>query len=299
MSAQDAHPHAVTLRACSGDAIFLNELRAHGFSGCVHSVFDRVINIESVKGELWTLAGCECDNAPNTLIVDVPRFTRYGMLRGDSCKISGRDEFRFGSGMRVAFGQAASWSGRIPAYPQNDSLLRANLQLIASNLSQHGMSGGFLAVSEKESTYLHTAYAMLKQQTAELVEALSQGDLEAACKSAVHIVGLGPGLTPSGDDFLTGFFSVLNIEGSPGYRFRNLCDDVVLQADKLTNAISFSALKMAAGGRVRESIIALLRNMMYGDSTCLHVSLSRVLAIGSTSGSDIASGILSGFKLNA
>jgi hypothetical protein len=288
--------HAVTLNVLSGDAVFIKALRDGCFSACVHSVFDRVVNIESDGGELWTLAGCDCDNAPNTLVIDVPGFAAFGIVRGDSCSVSNRHELRFGSGMRVRFNTASGWSEHLPVYPQEDSALRANLQWIESFLAQTGTPGGFLTVGESESAYLRAANAVLKQQTTQLVDALSQGDLDAASEFAVSVVGLGP--TPSGDDYLTGLFSVLNIENSPCYRFRGLCDAVASKADRLTNVISFSALKMAAVGRVRESIIALLRDAMYGNPESLSGLLSRVLAIGSTSGTDIVSGIVSGFRLN-
>ena len=289
--------HVLTAR--SGDAIFLETLRAHGFRGRVHSVFERVINLESDCGQLWTLAGRGFDNAPNTLIVDTPELAHFAIARGASCARLDHDELRIGASLRVAFGAASGWRESPLVYPIDVSALRTNLRQIEFALAKDGTAGGFLPASEFESASLRAANTLLKQQATRLVDALSHGDLVAAGESAIKLVGLGPGLTPSGDDYLTGLFAVLNIQGSPAYRFRGFCNAIVAtaEADKLTNAISFSALKMAAEGRVRESIVTLLRDLMYGKASSLNASLSRVLAIGSTSGTDIVSGIVSGFKV--
>ena len=140
--------------------------------------------------------------------------------------------------------------------------------------------------------------AALHQQSSLLLDALSRAHFDSARQCAISLVGLGPGLTPSGDDYLVGLFAVLNIDGSPCQGWLNGGGDVLAGAEQLTNAISLAALTEAASGRVRESIQALIESLMHGTPEGLVDPLSRVLAIGSTSGADLVAGILAGLELN-
>jgi hypothetical protein len=59
-----------------------------------------------------------------------------------------------------------------------------------------------------------------------------------------------------------------------------------------------AALTQAARGRVRESIAALIGSLLNGRPERLVDPLQRVLSIGSTSGTDIVTGIRCGLELN-
>lgn len=112
------------------------------------------------------------------------------------------------------------------------------------------------------------------------------------------MLGLGPGLTPSGDDFLVGLFAMLNVPGSPCRGWLGGGTAVLEHAGDATHAISLAALEAAAGGRVRESIVALIEALLHGSPASLFHPLRRVLAIGATSGADLVAGILAGLDLN-
>ena len=66
----------------------------------------------------------------------------------------------------------------------------------------------------------------------------------------------------------------------------------------LTNEISFTTLKKAAHGQVRESICSFIHAILYGTEVESIEALRRVLAIGSSSGTDIALGLISGLEAN-
>jgi hypothetical protein len=140
--------------------------------------------------------------------------------------------------------------------------------------------------------------AALEQRAAMLGAALRRGDAEAASTYAKAMVGLGPGLTPSGDDFLVGLFAVLHVPESPCHGLKDLCAKLVADAVGKTNAISVAALKAAAHGRVREPVHALMRELVAGTCESVKAALAPVLAIGSTSGADMVAGIVSGFEAN-
>ena len=152
--------------------------------------------------------------------------------------------------------------------------------------------------SEKTAQFLRAALTLLYQKVDQLSDALREEKMNAATDYAVSMIGLGPGLTPSGDDFLVGFFAVLNIKNSPACRFHGLCGAVLDQAEDLTNKISLAAMKTAAHGQVRQSLVDLFNALFDNRSDLDEAVLSRVLDIGSTSGADMMMGILYGLKLN-
>jgi len=139
---------------------------------------------------------------------------------------------------------------------------------------------------------------MLHERTQLLVSELQNKRMATAIIHAASLIGLGPGLTPAGDDFLVGLFTVFNIENHQYFSHHSFCEEVVLHAKALTNDISYMALAKAAAGQVRESIIDLMEALFRGSEEELISSLRRVLAIGSTSGTDIALGIIAGLEMN-
>jgi hypothetical protein len=287
---------AVALRALSADADLLGTLRAGRARGRVHSVFERVVNIEDDRGELFALASRDVDNAPSTVVVDVPGFREIGIDRGDPA-VAAAGELRVGP-VVVALDGVAGWEGALPAYPRDDVALRANLRNVGARLERHAQVGGLFGYRRGDSAFDVEAAAVLARRAGQLLDALSRGDREGARAHAAAMIGLGCGLTPSGDDFLVGLFAILNVAGSPCHALRGVCPDVLADARHSTNPISLAALTHAARGRVRESIVALTRELIGGSRDGVVVALDRVLAIGSTSGSEIAAGMIAGFELN-
>jgi hypothetical protein len=137
---------------------------------------------------------------------------------------------------------------------------------------------------------------MLEKRTLLLLNELLNGRISSALPHAVSLIGLGPGLTPTGDDFLTGLFTIFNMKNSPFYPYRLFCEDVLKKAKTLTNDISYMTLKKAAFGKVRESIISLLNSLLVEDDEYIILSLNKLLNIGSSSGTDIAYGIVFGME---
>lgn len=284
----------------SVDAAFSRVLQLRPFRGHVHSVFDRVVNLQHIDGELFSLAGREIDNAPQTAIVATPGFDGAGIQAGDSV-IGIGTELQVGDGVVVQWAAAAIWQARLPRYAGAGGCLPEQLLAARARLGGFGGFGGLDGEdlrNEASRSFPHAVGAALAQRSSALLDALAQQRHADACRHALSMVGLGPGLTPSGDDFLVGLFAVLNLAGSPCCGWLDGGRQVLPQAGQATNAISLAALRAAAEGRVRESISALIDALMHGTPASLDATLRRVLAIGATSGADIAAGIVAGLELN-
>ncbi len=289
--------HALAVGIVSIDTAFLQLLRHGRFRARVHSVFERVINVEHESGELFTLACRDVDNAPSTAILDLAGFGAIDVAAGDVV-VCDTERMRVGDRLSIALTAASPWECTLAAYPAVASNLQANLRSLQTRIEDLGAAGGMLASRAPASAFEAAVTALLEQHAARLARSLSRSDFAAACRHAKGMFGLGPGLTPSGDDFLVGLFAVLNIPASPCHGWLGGGADVLAGAERSTNAISLAALTQAARGRVRESIAALIEHLMYGAPEGLVTPLQRVLSIGSTSGTDIVAGIRCGFELN-
>ncbi len=127
-----------------------------------------------------------------------------------------------------------------------------------------------------------------------LRQALGHGDLPAFEAAARRVLGLGPGLTPSGDDLLGGVFFVLAHAPLPDWqaalpavaaRLRAACAGA-------TNAISAALLAdlMAGQGyRLLHEFVAALDRGAQSEIVSTALALHR---LGASSGADLMAGVL-------
>ncbi|MDR7314571.1 hypothetical protein [Brevibacillus nitrificans] len=110
----------IQAQTLSVDAGFLKRIASGVFSGSVHSLFDRTINLHCRENEeLFTIACVELDNGPNTLVTDRKRFQNLGIAVDDPVFV--RDGALFiGQALSLSWQQAKQWECRLPAYPGKD-----------------------------------------------------------------------------------------------------------------------------------------------------------------------------------
>ena len=124
----------------------------------------------------------------------------------------------------------------------------------------------------------------LRAATTRLGDALRGRDDLAGAADA--LVGLGPGLTPAGDDVLAG---VLVTHVHLGHRLDALTAQVVRRAGA-TTALSAELLRHAGEGRAAPPVLGLLDALV--GARPVRPALLALLAVGSTSGADTATGVL-------
>lgn len=289
------HPGRI-LRGQSIDAAFKLSLEAKTFKGEVHSVFSRAINIETETGELFTLAAFGIDNAPNTVITDITTFEAIGITTGDSVS-SSTVGLRIGPNVLLDWKSAQIWRPSLPIYVRVGGTLQAQLDLAEAHLRRSEPQSYFSTQNTAENGFAGNIGAALRLRSDALMDALAHNRLDSARRHAESLIGLGPGLTPAGDDFLVGLFAILNMQGSPCTGWLTGGKDVLGHAAEATNRISLAALTAAANGNVRQSISHLIEVLTGGSPAAPGDALDRVSEIGSTSGSDIIAGLFAGLSL--
>jgi hypothetical protein len=104
------------------------------------------------------------------------------------------------------------------------------------------------------------------------------------------LIGLGPGLTPSGDDFLAGVLLALHHLGASGLA-SCLAPEVLSRAEHRTNAISRAHLAAAADGEGAAALHVLLTSLSTPGAPGMLECMSDIDALGHSSGWDAVAGI--------
>ena len=130
-----------------------------------------------------------------------------------------------------------------------------------------------------------------------LVASARQIDVAASLTASIPLIGAGPGLTPSWDDFLIGYICGLRATAATSWkraRFLARFGEAVRDASTVTSAVSRSYIQRAVAGHGPEWIEDALAAIAAGDSGRTVRTTARALRIGNTSGSDMMLGVILG-----
>jgi hypothetical protein len=106
----------------------------------------------------------------------------------------------------------------------------------------------------------------------------------------LSLVGLGPGLTPSGDDFLSGAMISAHALARPGVAGR-MYAAIAPELKRLTHPISAAHLTAAADGLGGAAFHRVLGHTLAGNVGCLPDDIAALTAIGHSSGWDALAGM--------
>jgi hypothetical protein len=119
------------------------------------------------------------------------------------------------------------------------------------------------------------------------------GDFAEGCR---QLSGLGPGLTPSGDDLLAGL--ALGLRAAQ----RSLPDDVGQAISGATTGrttdLAVTRVRHAVDGHADEYTDDLLRALVMDAEADLGQAIAKLLGYGHTSGADTLVGLLAGLRLS-
>ena len=273
-----------------------------GASARVHSCFRSAVNITTPDG-LLTIASEAVGGLPNGIVADLAAdFRELGIRAGMTVEAGDRALFIPGIGLRLDLAGAVVWSPRIPPpgdgfnqagarWRQRSQAARACTLLDARAGGLAGLLGTTMASRPAGSVDVtERARPVLMA----LVRALVKGDRSAASESARGLIGLGPGLTPSGDDVLVGIEAALHVSRWPMAGF---VSDALDRVEDRTTAVAATLLSHAARGEFTERLHVLLAVLLGPDDAAIPGAIERAVAWGATSGSDCLVGVLYGLDI--
>jgi hypothetical protein len=269
------------------------------FDAEVHSAFASATNLQLVKGSrLLTLVAVEESDLPQGIRLNTPQGFSFEGLQPGEC-VTCRDgilrcEY---APLTVNLRLARRWKCDLPALAanMNDLSTLAAWQLVEQVLDEHRTHAGTRLPAGQVA-----AARRIGESERDLVEATRGYDHAAAARAVATLIGLGPGLTPAGDDFLVGYLAGLWCaagERSEHIRFLFSLGKVVVRLSRRTNDISRTYLVHATRGQISSRLAALAEAICLGEvSDRLLETTNSAIQVGHDSGIEAAKGLLMGFS---
>lgn len=270
------------------------------FDGRVQSVFDSAANLRLAdEDRLVTLLISDHYDLPQgiriwtearplqTLTPGQHAAARGGILRFDETPLS------------VDLRGASIWRCRIPE-------LDLDMESIASqracaitwdllNREQRDKNTEIMADDLLQTNAGSPLSRRISRPFRELVSSAKQFDTRGAIRAAADMIGLGPGVTPSGDDILIGFLAGLwSTAGKNGHQlaFIRSFGTELIQLAKGTSEISRTYLLHATQGQFSSSLTHLAESVANGGD--VEAAAQTAMRVGHSSGMDSVTGLLIG-----
>jgi hypothetical protein len=288
--------------------IFPNER----YFGKVEGVYTKAANF-SFGSYLITAADTAQENLPYGILCDFSKIELKQVLHSDDPAEIDAQSLRIGIGsFEIAFRGVTEWSPefRLTIEKKDIPCILANAGTIEQEFKQNKpMEGlgslikyipqimGNVPANENQFSILeHTAFIALRI-VIDAMRTRDENTLESAIKS---LIGLGIGLTPSGDDVLAGLFGTLLITMKESDRswIENDFQKTIKHISGLTTDVSLSTLTAASEGYYAERFSSLVAAIIRSkDPKEIDTPLKELLRWGSSSGGDTLLGMLIGFNL--
>jgi hypothetical protein len=180
--------------------------------------------------------------------------------------------------------RASGWWDPRPRLPSN-----------APALLPEGMRQLRSAVSDRLHGSVRDVPVELCGQLGSLRAALRRNDVTAALRAGQRMIGLGPGLTPAGDDLLCGVLSGLTLLGHP--QAARIGAGILALAPGRTTDLSLALLRHATLGQVNSELGYVIQAL--AGTGRLHGALERLFAVGHTSGIALGLGLSAAVDLTS
>jgi len=283
-----------------------------GDAGEVHSVFDRTFNI-IIGDELVGVARNSISRSPINLITDIPsskNMPSLGVRKGMQVRKVG-NRVLVGEVLEISLEGAQLWRPKTRAERcLGPELIKRNLelakQLAASKGGREGLGQLLKHVDEiaagkmPQTSDLNMVARAVLPRLIDLVKAAKSENVEGVKGTTQKLIGLGPGLSPSADDTLSGLTAALWwVSHSLNKKINRVkkINETVVSCSNKTTLLSQQLLKHAAKGETNERVGELLEAILAGAPPDVESGVEEVLKIGETSGIDMVVGVLVGLNL--
>lgn len=281
--------------------------------GKVLAVFKRSFYIVSDRDELACLGTADLEAGPLNTICTAPEHTDWiaNGLRPGSRTYIGDDTLYVGRDFTFALADARYW--RPPRVSTGWKAIDLSRNLVALEaearpyLPSEGLAQLIPSLVRGEPLYIrgpadHELFAKTASEGITILLQWACSRLSQAQTSARYpptkarvLIGLGPGLTPSGDDFIAGFLIALRALGR-GRAADDLGSWAMRLARTQTGMISLAHLACAADGQGAHALHQMLATLSHPRRPNFAACLQDIAAIGHTSGWDAMAGAIAACK---
>ena len=285
--------HRQILYGLTADRHFLNLLNQPQLSGKIEQVFNKAINV-LIDNQLFTLLSSQLDNAPNSCRLLNKDLSTLSINRGDDIQFS-NGKISIGTDYWLSFSLCEVWQQPVIVFTYDyinkkhyQSFLLQQINRLDRILTE---AKGSLFNYQDDNLFYLAAAEKLNQLRSHLVVLLKNKQYRNSAETIRQFIGLGIGLTPSGDDYLVGLMAFLLLKDHPINAAYPEFYQGIIQGIENTTPISAITLEKALDNEYRENMCQLIRSLVDADETNIHLQFLNILNIGSSSGSDMLFGI--------
>ncbi len=257
--------------------------------GYVHSVYRKTINL-SFGRMLLALQAEGSPLSPISLITraDPAHFGALPVKEGDFAAGSSQGiQIKAGSGDPISF-LISEQDCQFYDLRITDALPPGHIHRVrqeAETLVRNSDTGGFDMLFKASTPTLPLHLQVAKAKIENCMSHYQKQDFQSAAEALRGLIGLGTGLTPSGDDFLCGVLAAISLTGAVTHPFSRALSEKISSHLQDTNPISSAFLSCALAG---QSSLAV-KKLAKGES--IRSCAEAFHAIGHSSGIDSLCGI--------
>jgi hypothetical protein len=272
------------------------------FDATVQSVFDSSINLRlDHHKELVTVLISDHYDLPQGIRLDVKNVPFQSLTVGLQASCRG-GILRFSSSpLTIDLRRARIWDGRLPRTsidPQKPSTGRAwSIVWQSLNRQQRLKQTDLIARELFQSDTGSLLTRKLGQPIQQLITATKRLEPHTSAEAAAKMLGLGPGVTPSGDDILIGYLAGLWSTTTGHHQQLNFLSNfgnLLSALTEETNEISRTYLHYATKGEFASGILALVSAISDGEELTILSAAKDAMRVGHSSGMDSVTGLLLG-----
>jgi len=203
-----------------------------------------------------------------------------------------------GEGIQINLENAKVWNPSLPSgrLPVEISHSRLKSAIEGTQQSKERNKYQYLLDSVLPGNTIHIPDLLgFNHHLTEFLASLERSKPTLEGKELSRLLGLGPGLSPLGDDFILGVILTLNRWKQvliPVQGLKQFNRDLLKDAGNKTTALSASLLSCAIEGAADERLLAVLDSFFSGDESSSR-DLNDLLKWGSSSGIGVLAGMVS------
>ena len=286
-----------------------DRIKERGIIGRVHSVFGGAIEVIVPGGSMFSVVREDVGAGPINILTNLPvgkRMTETGVEGGQEVVRRGEDLVVGGGRLLISLQGVSVYRPQASFRKVKDiPSIRRNVVIVArtaEKLGNHQGLGGLIGrIVLKRRGRLNRYSRLALPRVRSILRTIDEGKTSDLDKETKNLVGLGPGLTPSSDDLLSGLMATLAIAAHnlkrDVERVKEVNERMSLAALKRTTSLSQEYLSHAARGETNQHFLELIKKVLTGTPDDVKHTTGLVLRVGETSGTDTVLGVLLGFQL--
>jgi hypothetical protein len=287
--------------------------------GRVHSVFNNACNIET-EHDFITLLSKDKYMAPMSVVVDISgevNFIKFSITPNLNFFFNVNGILCTERNIIIELNDVKRWhpGAFIRPSPLSEEDVLDNVKIVEDTLNLYGKLNGLgplinmlgseikdLKLGAFKTCNYDKRYEFIYDRFTRFIHVAAERDVKNIADAAKKVIGFGPGLTPSMDDFISGLMvsliylgSFYKLDTSQIYNFNK---ELISKGINKTTKVSSEMLKHSCVGETNEAVRELMQVLLHEiDREKIIMALIKTINFGETSGSDTALGIYVGCKI--